>query len=103
MAELRPLQMTCATLALTSDTDGWNLDQPGEEPRVFQRSVTFETPFPAPPLVQVAVSGFDVDNASAARIRARVSDIHPGGFTLQLETWRDTRVYGVDVSWLAMG
>ena len=103
MAVLRPLQMSSAILTLNTDTEGWELHVPNGSPRTFCCSVSFETPFPTNPVVHVSLCGFDVDNGSSARIRVRAVDIHPGGFPLQLQTLLETRVYGVDVSWLAMG
>jgi hypothetical protein len=104
MSNLVPLSMLSAVTVLDSNLEGWTLlDVPAEETRAFQYDVTFEQPFAAAPLVNVAISGLDVGNQDAARLRLRAVDIHPGGFSIRAETWLNTRVWSVDVSWLAIG
>ncbi len=96
--------MLSAVTVLDSSLDGWTLlDVPADEARTFAFPVTFEQPFAAPPLVHVAITGLDVGNQDAARLRLRAVDIGPSGFTIHVETWLNTRVWAVDVSWLAIG
>lgn len=47
--------------------------------------------------------GFDIDNRDIARVKVKTERMTANGFMLVIETWRHTRVYGVDVSWLALG
>jgi hypothetical protein len=106
MSNLVPLHMLSAVAVLDSSLHGWTLvDVPSTatEPREFAVDVAFERPFTAAPIVQVAICGFDVGNQDCARLRVRAADIHPGGFTLRAETWLNTQVWRVDVSWLAVG
>jgi len=49
------------------------------------------------------LSGFDIENGDAARIKLRVAAIRADGFDVALETWFETRVWSVDVSWFAIG
>jgi H-type lectin domain len=87
--------------------DGWNLAEPpadgAEEPRVFRYTVLFDTPFSAAPVVHAALTGFDFDQRDSSRLSLRVTGIHASGFTAEIATWRDTRVYSVEFSWLAVG
>jgi len=70
--------------------------------RAYRVPIRFEVAFEVTPVVQVALAGFDHDQRTSGRIRLTVADLTPDGFTLVITTWRDTRVYGVDYSWLAL-
>lgn len=104
MSNLVPFSVLSSVAVLDSSLDGWTLlDVPATDMRVFNFSVVFERPFASSPLVHVALVGLDVENTDATRLRLRALDITPNGFTIHLETWLNTRVWGADVSWLAIG
>lgn len=102
-----PWKTLSATLSVGSGTDGWNLaEHPGEvldEPRTFTSEVWFASAFSAPPAVLVSLTGFDLDQRHSARVSVRAVDITASGFKVQISTWHDSRVYGTEVSWLAIG
>ena len=104
---LIPLKMSAATLRLEQFEEGWTLARfeaaADPEPKQYERWVSFDAPFSNVPLVQVGLAGFDIDNRDTARLRVRAERITANGFMLVIETWRHTRIYGVDVSWLALG
>lgn len=87
-------------------TDGWNLaelpPEPGEA-RTFTLEVTFAAVFTAIPIVQVGLSGFDVDQRDSPRITIKAEAITPAGFQAVISTWATTRVYSVEFNWLAIG
>jgi hypothetical protein len=104
MAPIAPLVMLSAVVPLNSSLDGWTLLEPGsDEPRSFRYSVVFEVPFSAPPVVQLGVVGLDANKDDNLRLKVRAEAITSGGFTLLVETWLHTQLWGVDVSWLAIG
>jgi hypothetical protein len=88
-------------------TEGWNLteasptDQEGW--RTFDFGVVFSTPFDQVPVVTLALTGFDLDQQQSSRIHLYPAGITPAGFQAQVSTWRDTRVYSVSFTWLAIG
>ncbi len=88
-------------------TEGWNLAEAptggSEDARVFRMSVHFAAAFEAPPVVQIALTGFDFDQRDSERLSLRAVDITATGFVAEISTWRDTRVYAVEFSWLALG
>jgi hypothetical protein len=102
-----PLKIASAVLSVGVQTEGWNLAEvPAdsfETPRVFTTPIAFVEPFQGIPVVQAALSGFDLDQRDSARVSLGLSQITPEGFTLEITTWRETRVYAVEVSWLAIG
>ena len=104
MSNVIPLTVLSAVAVLDSKLEGWTLlEVPATEPRVFTYSVTFERAFATAPLVHAAIAGFDVENQDSARLRVRAENITPTGFVISVETWLNTRVWSVDVSWLAIG
>ena len=104
---LVPLRMSSAIISLEQFDDGWILARfeaaADPEPKRYERWISFEAPFSNVPLVQVGLAGFDIDNRDTARLKLRAERITRNGFMLVIETWRHTRIYGADVSWLALG
>jgi len=104
MSNLVPFKMLSAVTVLDSTLDGWTLlEGDGELPRSYRRAVTFEQPFGIGPLVQVGLVGLDVSKDDNLRVRVRALDVTPDGFTVHVETWFNTRIWLVEVSWLAIG
>jgi len=102
-----PWKSASAILCVGQDTPGWTLVDvpPGapDVPRTFTFDVKFAESFNSVPLVHAAVSGFDIDHRDTARLSVSVANVTTDGFTLAVVTWRETRVYSVEVSWLVIG
>ena len=75
----------------------------GTGPRERRRSVLFDEPFKEPPAIQVSVSLWDVDTASAMRAELVAEAITEEGFDIVFRTWLDTRIARIRVAWTAMG
>eukprot|EP01031_Cornospumella_fuschlensis_P003743 gene3743-4677_t len=99
--------MASAVICAGFNSAGWNLvaipDGQYEAPRTYTVEVVFPEAFTVAPVVHAALSGFDIDQRDSARVSTAVSAITPQGFSLAITTWMGTRVYGVEVSWLAIG
>ncbi len=104
---MQPWKSLSASLQIGTLTDGWNLAAPNaespDEPRVFRYAVYFAQPFDAAPIVHLALTGFDLDQRDSNRLSLRAVEITPAGFIAEVGTWRETRVYSVAFSWLALG
>lgn len=100
-----PMTFLSGIEVLGTDNQGWELDlYLGEEPeRSFIKHVKFERAFQSMPLVHLGVVGFDISNHDAARLGVRVTGITTQGFDIVLNTWLGSRLWRVDVSWLAIG
>lgn len=102
MSNLSPLAVVSAVASLGSSTEGWTL-QEGAGTRSCAVNIVFEHAFAAPPVVQLGIVGADASKDHNLRVRARAEQIAAGGFTLVVETWLHSQLFGVDVSWLAIG
>jgi hypothetical protein len=102
---ITPMNFLAGTEALGSRSEGWNLDQAphGAPERSFRSRVTFERAFSGAPLVHVGISGFDISNQDSARLCLRAENVSPEGFDIVLAAWLHTRLWRVDVNWLAIG
>jgi hypothetical protein len=102
-----PWKTASSVLCVGVKSEGWNLAEvPAgtvETPRTFTAEVIFPEPFNAVPVVQAALAGFDLDQRDSARISVAVTEVTETGFTVAMTTWMETRVYGVEVSWLVIG
>ena len=102
-----PLTMRSAVIELDQSSPEWSLAQTGDDdttpPRLFRTHIAFDAPFANVPMVHVGLSGFDIDNRDTARLSVRAEGISATGFDLVVATWRGTRVYRVEISWIALG
>jgi hypothetical protein len=106
-SNLMPWKTLAATLELGMANDGWNLAEVTPEgvefPRVFGFDVAFDTPFGATPVIHIGLTGFDMDQRDSGRISLKATEISSSGFRMEISTWLETRIYGVECSWLAIG
>lgn len=102
---LTPLQFLAGTEEMGSASDGWTLDHAphGAAERTFRRRVSFERRFGDVPLVHLGLTGLDASGEDAMRLTVRAGNISREGFDLVLTTWLHSRLWRVDVSWLALG
>lgn len=102
-----PWKTLSASLSIGVTTEGWNLAEPPpagmDEPRVFVFEVAFASPFAMTPVVNLGLTGFDMDQRDSARIKLKTTDITTAGFKVEISTWHETRVYGVECNWFAIG
>lgn len=104
MSNLVPFTMLSAVAVLDSSLSGWTLlDIPASGRRAHRYQVVFERAFKSAPLVHVGLVGIDASKEDNVRIRIRPLDISSKGFTIQAETWFNTKIWSVDVAWLAIG
>lgn len=75
----------------------------GSGPRERRERVTFSETFAEPPVVQVAVSLWDVSNGANLRTDIGAENIDTGGFDLVFRTWQDSQVARVRLNWVAFG
>lgn len=105
-SSLLPLTMRASVETFDQFTPDWILAEPvenAEQLRTFRKHITFDVPYANTPVVQVALTGFDIDNRHTARLKVSAESITPNGFDLLVSSWLDTRIYQVSASWLALG
>ena len=103
---------TSSQLSIISDTFVGNVQEPdwclldpaeGSQSRIFERYIRFGKRFNKKPLVHVSLVGFDIDNDDNARLSIKATNISVEGFSVQMITWLNTRMWSVEVSWIAFG
>ncbi len=104
---MTPWQILSSNLSVGYRTEGWNLSELTSETiqgeRVFAYEVFFATPFLSQPVVNVGLTGFDIDQRTSGRISVKAVEITSHGFKIEVSTWLNSRVYSADISWLAIG
>lgn len=73
---------------------------------VERRSDQIRVDFPAGrfakvPKVHVMLNSIDTDQAVNTRISVQATSVTQSGFSVEVSTWADSKVYGVGVSWIA--
>ena len=101
-----PWNILSSTVGVGILTEGWTLAEPVTEPdtaRSFVVEVVFDSAFSATPVVQLGLTGFDLDQRQSGRISLKAGAITRFGFQAIISTWSTTRVYAVEFNWLAIG
>ena len=102
---VEPLVFLAGVNTFGMEDEGWELSDLNEEEdkRVFKSAVLFNQAFRSGPVVHVGLAGLDVSNHDSARLKVRAENISTQGFDVVIETWLNSKVWSVDVSWLAVG
>lgn len=101
-----PWNILSSTVGVGILTEGWTLAEPVTEPdtaRSFVVEVVFDSAFSATPVVQLGLTGFDLDQRDSGRVSLKTGAITRFGFQAIISTWSTTRVYAVEFNWLAIG
>jgi hypothetical protein len=101
-----PWKILSATAQAGVLTEGWNLSESPSDPetcRQFTLTIPFAYPFSYPPVVQVGLTSFDIDQGTSSRLTTTVTNITAEAFDVVFTTWQNTLVYSAQVSWLAIG
>jgi hypothetical protein len=106
-AGLMPIKMNSSIVSFDQYTPAWTLadidEHAMEQTRRFVSRITFDSPFNYVPLVHVGITGFDVDHNDSARLNIHAESIDETGFDIVVQTWQYSRIYQVEISWLALG
>lgn len=74
----------------------------GSGPRSVTKAVPFPTgSFGSAPQVMAAISSLDSSNQANLRVTVSVQSVTATGFTVKVDTWADTKLAQVGVSWVA--
>lgn len=101
-----PWKVLSSSVGVGILTEGWTLDSadPQEDDvRSFVVDVDFASHFSSVPVVQIGLSGFDLDQRDSARITLKAKHIRESGFQAVISTWAGTRIFAVEFNWLAIG
>jgi hypothetical protein len=72
-------------------------------PQTSTRQITFATPYATPPRITASLGLIDwCNNGRNLRINTWVANVTATGFTLYLQTWGDTSVWGANIKWIAV-
>ncbi|WP_411837350.1 H-type lectin domain-containing protein [Paracoccus sp. ME4] len=88
---------------VVSDFDTQGPMWTGEGERIHRQPIVFDERFIAPPVVHVSMGMWDMDSERNQRGDLRVEAVTLTGFELVFQTWGDTRIARMRVSWLAIG
>ncbi|WP_210877741.1 H-type lectin domain-containing protein [Roseovarius autotrophicus] len=75
----------------------------GAGARERRKHIAFRAAFRAAPMVHVALSLWDTDSGTNARMDISAENVTTEGFDVVFRTWGDTRVARVRVRWMAIG
>ncbi|PUU81428.1 hypothetical protein B9Z19DRAFT_1077219 [Tuber borchii] len=88
-----------------STTGSWNtrdVRPPYKPQEVTAKSITFGTPFSAPPKLPIGFNLLDLNNSTNIRAIASADDITKEGFTVSLSTWGDGMLHAAGASWFEL-
>lgn len=77
-------------------------DHPWHSPkRQTSRRVAFSRPYAVPPKVVIWLDMLDVESNANCRVRAYTTDVACDAFTVHVDTWQNTKLFGAGVCWAA--
>ena len=101
VASAQKITFQKGTFSSNYTSEDWILHK-GEGPRACKIFIQFDTPFITAPTVLVNLTGIDAPNDHGLRVALKVDKVSVSGFLLKVETWEDSRLNGVEGSWLAI-
>lgn len=90
-------------IVLFSDYESGGEMWTGTGERTRRHSIRFTERFRAPPAVHCALSMWDIDSGTNARVEVSAENVTEEGFDVVFRTWADTRVARARVRWMAVG
>jgi hypothetical protein len=91
-------------VVLFSDFEHDGVMWTGQGPRQIRSFVHFQEAFLNPPMVQVALSMWDMSNSATSRADVQADEVRSiDGFAIVFRTWGDTKIARVRVSWTGDG
>ena len=85
---------------LTPEID-WKLNTGSGSRSFTSPDIKFPTPFSRTPTVIVALYGVDEDRSANLRLTVTTAHVEPDEFNVVFNTWGDSVIYTVWVSWIA--
>lgn len=93
-------QVLSGTWGGNSETKAYTLHQNTGD-RIYTIEVNFLKPFENKPEVVVGVTSMDVDKNAAVRYAVKPISVSRDGFTVELKTWGDTKIFSIAGFWVA--
>ncbi len=75
----------------------------GEGERTRRHPVRFAERYREPPVVHCALSMWDIDSGTNARVEVSAESITETGYDIVFRTWADTHIARARVRWMAIG
>ena len=75
----------------------------GSGPRSVSRTIVFDEPFAATPMVTVSSGMWDVGSYANLRAEIEAESVTERGCTLVFRTWGDTQIARIRADWMAIG
>jgi len=93
-------QVLSGTWGGNSETKAYTLHQNTGD-RIYTIEVNFLKPFENKPEVVVGVTSMDVDKNAAVRYAVKPISVSRDGFTVEVKTWGDTKIFSIAGFWVA--
>lgn len=93
-------QVLSGTWGASTDSKSYTLNSNTGD-RTITIQVNFLKPFENKPDVIVGVSSIDVDNNTAVKYAVKPISVSRDGFTVEVKTWGDTKIYSITGFWVA--
>ena len=102
MDSMLPLSIAAGAVKFDESQPGWALLEPTDEAssiRACTGRVDFERGFVAPPVVQIGITGFDIDNGDNARLQVglllRCGFADPATEVVRHDVWRNVSLHPI--------
>lgn len=93
-------QVLSGTWGANSETKNYVLHQNTGD-RKYTVEVNFLKPFDEKPDVVIGVTSLDIDKATPVKYAVKPLSISRDGFTVEVKTWGDTKIFSITGFWVA--
>lgn len=100
---IKGTKILTGTNSVDWNSSDWSLDDDLTGDRTAKRYIPFSESFVSPPTVTVGLTNLDVDHERNTRVEVYPTDVTSEGFNVTYRTWWDSRIWGLGVSWIAIG
>jgi hypothetical protein len=94
-------EIQVGTFNLSPSVEGYSL-QKGSGERTVSLEVTYPKPFDVKPEVVLNVNMIDAAKEANLRLSMKATSISRDGFTIQVKTWEDSKIFSIGGTWIAV-
>jgi len=94
-------QVLTGTFRFDKKMADYTLDKESGD-RNVSLEITFAKPFETKPEVLVSVNYLDADKERNLRYEIKTLSVSRDGFSVQVKTWGDSRIYAIGGGWIAV-
>ncbi|KAI9147617.1 ATP synthase subunits region [Paramyrothecium foliicola] len=104
--KVEALSTNTPSTGVVVDIGKWNTTEvrPWQKPQQHTEArVNFAKEFKNPPSITTGITSIDLCKQANSRVKTFATNVDAKGFTINADSWSDTKLFSCGVSWIAIG